>query len=838
MSGFQILFAVEGYKEDKIRACKDVLTSYGIQIDNIYSVQSINQLKDFIFEYPDINAIVVSEQLDGYTVSINDLIMFNKTNNKIIVPVISRNKKGNFELMDYIKNNFYNILFESDTLINELGNIFFWSRTVEAAMSYAGLNKAYQEEKDNPLGKNNPLEKNNSLEKEVVKLQFELPDCNRGKQTVFNDKSVAIGFCGSDKEFECTVSAISAANYIAMGGYKVALIEPDFSRGAVLSKLLPCISEKDVITCAGVDYYGDWNMDKDVYSADVMIFDLGSMNFEEAAYLSKMKKIFICSDIVNIAQSGKLQNNGSFKYSILYKDKQGMEHESLEVFKDCSPELKRLLQITLLSHGLDITHNTEINNVSRIKQLNALNKSEGYQEDVKIDREPKRSKDSNKRSLSPGKNPLPNHVPEQPVRSVKSEAASDTREKKLKAAEQLQKAPANKTEPVQTMTGNPKESKYRPEEPAAAANTYMKQQGQSSFTDEKYNASGWDNIKYDEARVQEDEYYHYKTNDTRMNDVRTNAERISDVNINDASKSPYSLKDDNNREAGMSAKGFFTGGTIGNMTKSYLQQKNENKQSKSPQWLSKDVGMDFSSNNMRNYDEYGSGNDYSGNDYSRSEDESVSGTEYTDTYEDDNQKPSMFDYLEDSKNKLKKKQPANQVLCGKETIFITGLKHGCGCSHTGLSFAKYISGAYSENICVCHKKGTYDLEDEEIAEYTKDYDYGSVFSNNRFIIYDCGILGDLNEEQLSELKRSNIKIMVCNGDEKYLGNLSKFIRSLGNLSAEWIFAFNLVTSRDKELMIRKIMEGYKICFIPLHDRDNPSRKVSKIWDSVLKRNLL
>ena len=166
------------------------------------------------------------------------------------------------------------------------------------------------------------------------------------------------------------------------------------------------------------------------------------------------------------------------------------------------------------------------------------------------------------------------------------------------------------------------------------------------------------------------------------------------------------------------------------------------------------------------------------------------------------------------------------------------MKRGCGCSHTSISFARYILNNYAKNLCICHKKDAYELNDKNIAEYTKDIDYENVFGNNSFLIYDCGALGCLNQEQLIELKRSTIKIMVCNEDDNYLGNLSKFIRQIGNASDEWIFAFNLVTNKEKESTIRKIMQGYKICFIPLHDQDNPPKKVIKIWDAIVKRNLL
>lgn len=781
MNGFQLLLAAD-YKDDKL--WKEALTAYGVQIDTIYSAQSVDEMKDIISKYPDINAIVVSEQLKDYSVSVNDLIALGINNNIIIIPILNRSRKGNVELMDYIKNNLYNILFESDTVMDEAGELLLKGRTGQAAMRYAGLDMGVKED----WGK--------LSEKEAESIQFEKPAPERRKQPVFNERSVTIGFCGSDKEFDCTITAISAANYIAMGGYKVALIEPDFSQGTIVSRLIPALLENDIVTCAAVDYYACWNPDNDIYSADVLIFDFSSMNYEESVYLSKMKKVFICSDMAGTTQSGKLQNNGSFKYSILYKeDKQGIEplNESLEVFKECSLELKTLLKITLSSYDLDITNFADSNSVNRINQLNALNKSEHSRGNVWLEREAKRKKNDSNSSLL-GKMRLPDQVLAQTVKPVKSEDTDRTKGNKVKPADQLQKTQAAKTEPVQKITTVTKENKFGSEE-LAAANTFIKPDHEENFVKENSN-------KADTSGIQADEYYHYKVNDT--------------------SKKPYELKEDYLKESGTAAKGFLTNKADGSLFKSYTQQKNENRPSILNQWFSAENKRGFFANNAKNNDEYEYGSKKEG----------------TDSYDDDKQEMSTFEYIEDNRNKPRKKQLINQVLCGKETIFITGLKHGCGCSHTGLSFAKYISGAYAENICICHKKGAYDLEDEGIAEYTKDTDYGSVFSNNRFIVYDCGILGELNEDQLLELKRCNIKIMVCNGDEKYLGNLSKFIRSLGNLSAEWIFAFNLVTSREKEIMIRRIMEGYKICFIPLHDSDNPSKKASKIWDSILKRNLL
>lgn len=775
MDRFKILLAIDGFNEVKIKSCKEFLESYGVQINSIYSAQTKNEIINTILKYPDINVIVVSDQLDDF-ISVNDLMLFNKDNNKIIIPIINGNKKGNIELIDqYFKNNFYNLLFNKDIVMKEIGELLLHGRTVQAAMAYAGFDT------------------------EDANIQFENPDHNRSTQAIFNDKSVLIAFCGTDNEFECTVSAISAANCIAMGGYKVAFVEPDFYNGTVLDTLMPCLLGKDMISCQNVDYYTGWDLTKDIFSVDVIIFDFSRMNNEESIYLSKMKKIFVCSDIdiMNIAQSSKLQNNSSFKYSVLYKDNSLIQStsETMDVFKECSLELNRLLKITLLNSGIDITNNAEVNNLNRIKQLNILNqtersKSSAYK--IKAERqEVKRTySDINKRNSPLNKIPLPVNTPirlQNPAPIQKSEG--NTQEHRQEKVEQVQRIQKFNTEPQYTNIVNVKESKSRLEELTITSSNSYNEVQENNVKHDTLNHDN--NIQYN-PRTQDDEYYNYKTKDNE--------------------KDLYSLKDDSTKVSTLSSKEFIRNNTIENKQRTFLQQKKDDKNSILPQWFPLGKDVEDEENNISSYSNVTKFGD---------EDDGINSLDYVDT-----------------RTKPKKKQIANQMLCGKETIFVTGLKHGCGCSHTGLSFAKYILRAYGEKLCICHKKGSYDLEDEDITEYTKDTDYDSVFATNRFIIYDCGILGELNSEQLVELNRCNIKIMVCNGDEKYLGNLSNFIRKLGNTSSEWIFAFNLVTSREKEAIIRKIMDGYKICFIPLHDRDNLPKKVSKMWDLALKRNLL
>lgn len=714
MNTFQILFALEDNDEEKLESGIEILCDLGIQINSVYLAQSKNEITELLISNPEINVIVISEQLKGFF-TINDFRMFN-TENRIIIPVISRYKRGNAEAVgNYVKNNFYNFLFEGDMLISEVGEILKHVRTAETAAAYAGL-------VGEDIGSRVKTAEfmSNTTESDSVGIQFVVPACDRTKQTIFGDKSVLIGFCGADSRFCCTLTAISAANYIALGGVNVAFIEPDLSKGSLLDQLIPCLSGKKMISCSNVDYYSEWDLKEDINSADVIIFDLSGMLYEESVYLSKMNKIFICSDIelTNTHHSVKLQNNSSFKYSILYNDNSSAQNsrfddDTFDVFRECPQELIRMLKLTLQDCGIGITNIRDIESGSRINQLNRLNRAEYSARNINnslLERRRKQiDEDIKKETVSYTYNRRP-----QPVKAVPD--------------------PRNFA---------PREMLNRSAEAAVLPSDEPKLR----------------NVQQNLASADNKIPYKYK--------VQIEEEHNSKPEM--MVKEQYPVKDNSESYNAIYSK------------------------------------IDEDRNNS----------------YNDKDDESYEAA-----------------YIDENRNRFKKRQAANQVLCGKETIFITGLKHGCGCSHTGLSFAKHIVSAYEENICICHRKGAYDLEDEDITEYTKDTDYDSVFGTNRFIIYDCGILGELNADQLVELKRCNIKIMVCNGDEKYLGNLSNFIRKLGNTSNEWIFAFNLVTSREKEIMIHRIMDGYKICFIPLHDCESMPKKISKLWDSVLKRNLL
>jgi hypothetical protein len=761
MKAVKILFALEKYEEEKLQKGIEIISMMGVGISSVFKAESRDEITEIILSCPEINVIIVSEQLKGFF-TINDFRIF-QADNRIIIPVISRLKKGNSEAVGYYFNyNFYNLLFDDDNLMSEIGNIILNGRTRETAAFYAGIGQGESERENNQAGARKSIA---GLYTEDIK--FTVSDPGERIQPVFSSKAVLIGFCGNDFDFECTLTAISAANYIAAAGNKVALIEPDFSKGNLLDQLIPCLSENNAVSCGKVDYYSLWNLDESIKSADVVIMDFSSMNNKDSFYLCKMNKVFVCSGIIlsSINRSAKHQNNSSFKYSVLYrddlKDRAGYKEEGFDVFSVCSQELIQLVNETLSGYGIKLGDYANIGYSSTINKMNDLNRADFLDRNKNIALVERQAKDNDNDVQSDIEEQARISQPVRPIMSLTKQAQSTVNERTNVLQENILKIPEISQQQIKTMPENPQNTR-----PLEVNRNYKEVMTNNQDADMNYNTA--------------------KT--TYKNNLKNN------LPVEDEKK-PMQIPG-----------ATMENGKIDGSNTVYTKANPDDY-----------LGYNY---NEENKDEY---KRYEG-----------------ERYEDANlvKETTMLDYIDETRNKFRKKLTANQVLCGKETIFITGLKHGCGCTHTGISFAHYIIKNFPENICICHKKGAYDLENKDITEYTKDTDYDSVFGTNRFIIYDCGILGELNADQLVELKRCNIKIMICNGDEKYLGILSNFIRQLGNTSNEWIFAFNLVTSREKEILIRRIMDGYKICFIPLHDSEIPPKKVSKMWDSVLKRNLL
>ncbi|MDF2871213.1 MAG: hypothetical protein K0R05_2788 [Anaerocolumna sp.] len=600
MKAVQILFALEKYEEEKLQKGIEILSMMGIGISSVYKAGSRDEITEIILSCPEINVIIVSEQLKGFF-TINDFRIF-QADNRIIIPVINRLKKGDPEAIGYYFNyNFYNLLFDEENLMGEIGDIILNGRTRETAAFYAGIGQGESERENNQTGARKSIA---GLYTEDIK--FTVSDPGERIQPVFSSKAVLIGFCGNDFDFECTLTAISAANYIAAAGHKVALIEPDFSKGNLLDQLIPCLSENNVISCGKVDYYSLWNLEESIKPADVVIMDFSGMNNEDSLYLGKMNKVFVCSDIIlsNINRSAKHQNNSSFKYSVLYrddsKDRAGYKEEGFDVFRVCSQELVQLVNATLTGYGIKLGDYANISYSSTINEMNDLNRADFFECNKNMSLVERQTKDNDIDMPSEFEEQVRIPQPVKPIPSLPKQAQSPVNEKTNVAQENKLKIPetSQQLQQIKNMPENPQNT--RPLEV---------------------------NRNYNEVRK-------------------------------------------NNQDADMHSNTAKT--TYQNYLKNNLQVDDDRKTMQIPGASMENGIMDGNNTVYTNV----SPEEYSG--YNYNEDNKDGDKRYEDKrYEDADlvKETTVLNYIDETRNKFRKKLTANQVLCGKETIFITGLKH-------------------------------------------------------------------------------------------------------------------------------------------------------------------
>ena len=165
---------------------------------------------------------------------------------------------------------------------------------------------------------------------------------------------------------------------------------------------------------------------------------------------------------------------------------------------------------------------------------------------------------------------------------------------------------------------------------------------------------------------------------------------------------------------------------------------------------------------------------------------------------------------------------------GRVSIFVTGLRHGCGCTYITGSLATTMANELKEIICVCHRQGTNLPSMSRIKEYTGDTDFDRAYQG-KVVIYDRGILGEFTQEEMIEMRRADIRLLVCNGEESDIQRLARFIHKAGDSAKDWMYVFNLVPNQWRMVKIRELMHDYNIIFIPLHDYTHIPVKVKKEW---------
>lgn len=193
--------------------------------------------------------------------------------------------------------------------------------------------------------------------------------------------------------------------------------------------------------------------------------------------------------------------------------------------------------------------------------------------------------------------------------------------------------------------------------------------------------------------------------------------------------------------------------------------------------------------------------------------------------------------LQDEKEKRKKKEKVAKVeYFGHVSLFVTSLRHGSGSSYTAGSIAAAFAKK-GNTVCLCHQPETNIPQDKKITEYTNGNSFEQAFRKGRIVIYDRGPFGGITKDDMSEMYRSDIKILVCGEEEPDIERLASFIHKLGeDLAKDWLYVFNLPRSKRRKFYIEELMQEYHIMFLPMHDYNAIPSAIADKWLKEFKKH--
>jgi hypothetical protein len=181
------------------------------------------------------------------------------------------------------------------------------------------------------------------------------------------------------------------------------------------------------------------------------------------------------------------------------------------------------------------------------------------------------------------------------------------------------------------------------------------------------------------------------------------------------------------------------------------------------------------------------------------------------------------------KGKIKTKT----VYLGHLSIFVTSLRHGCGCSYLAGSLASALTDIYGKDIWIERGDGSAPLPDNYMVhEIRNDEDRFEAYQSG-YIIYDQGVYKELSEVARVDLLRSDVHVMVCTGDEQDIIELSKFIREQGEHAYDWLYLFNHVLDNRKKA-VEEAMADFNTLIVPFHDSAEVPAKLAKDYRSAVE----
>lgn len=182
----------------------------------------------------------------------------------------------------------------------------------------------------------------------------------------------------------------------------------------------------------------------------------------------------------------------------------------------------------------------------------------------------------------------------------------------------------------------------------------------------------------------------------------------------------------------------------------------------------------------------------------------------------------------------KEKEKVSKLkFAGHLSIFITALKHGAGSSHIAGSIGSTLA-ASNNHVCFIHRKDVEYPEGKYMSEYTGT-EFEQAYHMAKTLIIDRGCLGELSREEMVEMQRADVKILVCGSSESDFQMLARFIHKCGSAAKEWIYVFNLVAGKKKKNQIKDLMREYDYIFLSTHDYDEIPKEVSEMWNKKIRQ---
>lgn len=171
------------------------------------------------------------------------------------------------------------------------------------------------------------------------------------------------------------------------------------------------------------------------------------------------------------------------------------------------------------------------------------------------------------------------------------------------------------------------------------------------------------------------------------------------------------------------------------------------------------------------------------------------------------------------------------VYIGHISVFVTSVRHSCGCSYTAGSIASAMTDLYNRNVHIKHDADIPLPDNYMVKEILTDSDMVDAIRSG-LVVYDAGVYSDLTDKQKDDMIRSDLRIMVSTADDFDLKRLAKFIEEQKNSAEDWLYVFNHV-QKDKEKEILEIMDGYSVLILPQHDYAKVPDELRKEWEAAI-----